>query len=110
MERQILRLLKRKMASEEKKSEQEVCPFLEYTKASGPGVYHLGGLWCIAVAFRRKVNEKQAVDFCLNPNFEKCFVIQLIRTERRASINRQMWSSAKLREAKKWLSKHQSEN
>jgi len=99
------------VASEEKKpaAEQEVCPLLEYIKASGPGVEHLGGLWCAGVGFRRKVTEKQATSFCLSRNYVECFVVKLIPMERKSSIKTQVWSFAKLQKAKKWLSQHQSE-
>jgi len=96
------------MPSNERKSEQEVCPLLEYSKPSGPGVYHLGGLWCGGIAFRRRVTEEHATNFCLSPSYVECIVVRLIPKERKASIRRQIWSLKKLQEARKWLSKHQS--
>jgi len=104
-----MRLFGRKVPSHEKKSvsEQEVCPFLEYIKASGPGVYHISGLWCAGVSFRRRLTEKHATGFCLSRNYVECPVIKLIPTERKTSIKAQVWSLAELQKAKKWLIKHQ---
>lgn len=98
------------MLSKGKESEQVVCPFLEYVEASGPGVYHIEGLWCTGVSFHRKVTEKHAINFCLNENYIECLTVKLIPTERKTSIKEQPWSLKKLQKAKKWLSKHQRED
>jgi len=95
------------MPSEKKNLEQEVCPFLEYTQPSGPGVYHIGGLWCAGIAFRGRVTEEQATNFCLGGNYRECYVVQLIPTERKASLQSQVWPLKKVEKAKEWLSKHQ---